>query len=94
MGTVMLGDLVWLTDDAIPTYGTTSFTQIIVSAPTVAMVLCEGEAITSVFPETKATELGVVHRTRPRQSRRNEPDRLPLAARYLSVPWLWTCVTR
>ena len=60
MGTVMPGDLVWLTDDAIPTYGTTAFTQIIVSAPAVAMVLCEGEAITSVFPETKAQELDVV----------------------------------
>jgi hypothetical protein len=60
MGTVMPGDLVWLTDDAIPNYGTTSFTQIIVSAPAVSMVLCEGEGVTSVFPETKATELGVV----------------------------------
>jgi hypothetical protein len=60
MGTVMPGDLVWLTDDAIPNYGTTSFTQIIVSAPAVAMVLCEGEGITSVFPETKAQELDVV----------------------------------
>jgi hypothetical protein len=60
MGTVMPGDLVWLTDDGIPTYGTSSFTQIIVSAPAVAMVLCEGEGVTSVFPETKATELGVI----------------------------------
>jgi hypothetical protein len=60
MGTVMPGDLVWLTDDAIPNYGTTSFTQIIVSAPAVAMVVCEGEGVTSVFPETKATELGVI----------------------------------
>jgi hypothetical protein len=56
----MPGDLVWLTDDAIPNYGTTGFTQIIVSAPAVAMVVCEGEGITSVFPETKAQELDVV----------------------------------
>jgi hypothetical protein len=60
MGTVMPGDLVWLTDEAIPNYGTTSFTQIIVSAPAVAMVFCEGEGVVSVFPETKATELNVL----------------------------------
>jgi hypothetical protein len=60
MGTVMPGDLVWLTDDAIPAYGTTAFSQIIVSAPAVSMVLCEGEGVTSVFPETKAQELDVV----------------------------------
>jgi hypothetical protein len=60
MGTVMPGDLVWLTDDAIPNYGTTTNTQIIVSAPAVAMVLCEGEGVTSVWPETKAQELDVV----------------------------------
>jgi hypothetical protein len=60
MGTVMPGDLVWLTDDAIPNYGTTANTQMIVSAPAVAMVLCEGEGVTSVFPETKAPELDVI----------------------------------
>jgi hypothetical protein len=60
MGTVMPGDLVWLTDDAIPNYGTTSFTQIIVSAPAVSMVLCEGPAVTSVWPETEAHKLLVV----------------------------------
>jgi hypothetical protein len=56
--------LVWLTDDAIPNYGTTSFTQIIVSAPAVAMVFCEGEGVVSVFPETKATELDVLVNSR------------------------------
>jgi hypothetical protein len=60
MGTVMPGDVVWLTDDAIPNYGTTSFTQIIVSAPAVAMVVVEGEGVTSVFPEYKPQELGVL----------------------------------
>jgi hypothetical protein len=60
MGTVMPGDLIWLTDDGIPNYGTTSFTQIIVSAPAVAMVVCEAEGDTSVFRETKAAELDVV----------------------------------
>ena len=53
-------DIVWLVDDAIPNYGTTANTQIIVSAPAVAMVLCEGEGVTSVFPETEATHLGVI----------------------------------
>jgi hypothetical protein len=60
MGTVMPGDVVWLTDDGIPNYGTTSNTQIIVSAPAVAMVLCEGEGVTSVFPETQAQMLDIV----------------------------------
>ena len=60
MGTVMPGDIVWLTDDGIPNYGTTSFTHILVAAPAVSMVLCEGEGVTSVFPETKAQELDVI----------------------------------
>jgi hypothetical protein len=60
MGTVMPGDLVWLTDDAIPTYGTTAFTQIVVSAPAVSMVVCEGEGVTTATPETFANELRVV----------------------------------
>jgi hypothetical protein len=60
MGTVMPGDVVWLTDDSIPNYGTTSNTQIIMSAPSTAMMLVEGEAITTAFVETKAAELVVV----------------------------------
>jgi hypothetical protein len=60
MGTVMPGDVVWLVDEAVPNFSTTSFTQIIVSAPAVAMVVCEGEGVTSVFPEYKPQELGVL----------------------------------
>jgi hypothetical protein len=56
----MPGDLVWLTGDAIPNYGTTSFTQIIVSAPAVAMVLCEGPGVVSVWPETEGHKLLVL----------------------------------
>jgi hypothetical protein len=59
MRTVLSGDVVWLTDDSIPNYGTTSNTQIIVSST--AMMLAEGEAITSVFTETVAAELRVPH---------------------------------
>jgi hypothetical protein len=57
MGTVMPGDLVWMVDEACPNYGTTTNTSIIVSAPAVAMVVVEGEGVTSVWPEYKPNEL-------------------------------------
>src|SRR5262249_33680825 len=60
MGTVLPGDIVWMVDEAIPNWGTTRFSQIIMSAPAVAMVLCEGEGVVSVFPEYKPQALDVL----------------------------------
>jgi hypothetical protein len=50
----------WITDESIPSYGTRSNTHIIVSAYSTAMMLVEGEAITSVFTETVAAERRVL----------------------------------
>jgi hypothetical protein len=59
-GTVMPGGLLWFTDDSIPTFGTTSQTQLVVSAPDEAITLCESEPILTSFPETDAAHLQVV----------------------------------
>jgi hypothetical protein len=57
---IMPGGTTWITDDNIPLVGTSERTQILVSAPSVAIMLIEGEPILSVFPETKAQELDVI----------------------------------
>ncbi len=59
-GTVLPGGVLWFEDDNIPTYGTTSQTQLVVSAPDEAITLCEAEPILSAFPETDAAHLQVV----------------------------------
>ena len=59
-GTVLPGGVLWFTDDNVPTYGTTSQTQLVVSAPDEAITLCEAEPILSAFPETDAAHLQVV----------------------------------
>ena len=59
-GTVLPGGVLWFTDDNVPTYGTTSQTQLVVSAPDEAVTLCESEPILTSFPETDAAHLQVV----------------------------------
>jgi hypothetical protein len=59
-GTVLPGGVLWFTDDTIPNAGTTSETQLIVSAPDEAMVLLEGDPIFSVYPQTDAASLELV----------------------------------
>jgi hypothetical protein len=59
-GTVMPGGLLWLLDDNIPKVGTSERTQILVSAPSVAIMLIESEPILSVFAETFGAELRVI----------------------------------
>ena len=44
----------------IPTVGTTTKTQLLVSAPEQSVALCEGEPILTVFPETLANDLQCV----------------------------------
>jgi hypothetical protein len=59
-GTVLPGGVLWFTDDVIPNAGTTSQTQLIVSAPDEAMLLLEGDPIFSVYPQTDAASLELV----------------------------------
>ena len=59
-GTVLPGGVLWFEADAIPTVGTTSETQLIVSAPDEAVVLFEGAPVLSVFPQTDAASLELV----------------------------------
>lgn len=56
-GTVMPGGVLWFTSDAIPNYGTTSQTQILVSAPAVAILLMESTPVLNVYPQTGAERL-------------------------------------
>ena len=51
-GTVMPGGVLWFTDENIPTFGTTSESQIIVGAPHDSIVLMEDEPVLQVFPES------------------------------------------
>jgi hypothetical protein len=59
-GTIMPGGVVWMTDDNIPAVGTTTKTQLIVSAPAVSITVCEGEPYLGVVREQYANELRVV----------------------------------
>jgi hypothetical protein len=59
-GTVLPGGVLWFEADAIPNSGTTSQTQLIVSAPDEAVVLFEGAPVLSVFPQTDAASLELV----------------------------------
>jgi hypothetical protein len=59
-GTVLPGGVLWFEDDTIPTYGTTSEIQLVVSAPDEAMLLLEGDPIFSVYPQTDAASLELV----------------------------------
>jgi len=59
-GTVLPGGVLWFEDDNVPTFGTTSQTQLIVSAPDEAITLCEAEPVLTSFPETDAATLQVV----------------------------------
>jgi hypothetical protein len=59
-GTVLPGGVLWFTSDNIQPVGTTNHTQLIVSAPDVALVLVEGEPVITAFRETRAPELEVV----------------------------------
>jgi hypothetical protein len=59
-GTVLPGGVLWFENDSIPTFGTTSQTQLVVSAPDEAITLCESEPILTSFPETDAAHLQVV----------------------------------
>ena len=56
-GNVLPGGVLWFTDDNIPTFGTTSQSQFLVSAPADAIVLMEDEPILTPFVETKANTL-------------------------------------
>jgi hypothetical protein len=59
-GTVMPGGVLWFTSDAIPTIGTTTRSQLIVSAPEQSVTLLEGEPIVTSFVETLANTLRIV----------------------------------
>ena len=59
-GTVLPGAVLWFTDDNIPKVGTSERTQIIVSAPDVAIVLAEAPPFLGVFRETFANVLEAV----------------------------------
>jgi hypothetical protein len=59
-GTVLPGGVLWFEADAIPNSGTTSQTQLIVSAPDEAVVLFEGAPVLSIFPQTDAASLELV----------------------------------
>jgi len=59
-GTILPGGVLWFEADAIPTVGTTSETQLIVSAPDQAVVLYEGDPVLNVFPQTDAASFEVL----------------------------------
>jgi hypothetical protein len=59
-GTVLPGGVLWFSDDNIPRVGTSERTQILVSAPDVAIVLAEAPPFLGVFRETFANVLEVV----------------------------------
>jgi hypothetical protein len=59
-GTVLPGGQLWFTDDNIPEAGTAKLAQLIVSAPKDAVVLLEGDSVTSLFQQTIANKLEVV----------------------------------
>jgi hypothetical protein len=59
-GTILPAGLLWFTSDNIQPVGTTNHTQLIVSAPDVALVLVEGEPVVTAFRETRAPELEVI----------------------------------
>ena len=56
-GTVLPGGVLWFEADAIPNLGTTSETQLIVSAPDEAMVVFEGEPVLALAPQYGAASL-------------------------------------
>jgi hypothetical protein len=56
----MPGGVLWYTTENMPAVGTSERTQLVVSAPSVALVLCEGTPIVSAFRETYATKLEVI----------------------------------
>ena len=51
-GTVMPGGTLWFTDDSIPSFGTTSETQVLVGAPNDSIVLLEDEPILVAYPQS------------------------------------------
>jgi hypothetical protein len=59
-GMILPGSLLWFEADGIPNVGTTSETQLIVSAPDQAVVLFEGDPVLNVFPQTDAASFEVV----------------------------------
>lgn len=59
-GTVLPGGVLWFTDDNIQAVGTTTKTQILVSAPAVSVILVEDDPVFGLFTETLANELKVV----------------------------------
>jgi hypothetical protein len=63
-GTIMPGGLLWMTDDNIPSVGTTGQTQILVSSPGDAVVLMEDEPILTPFVETKGNTMQVIWNAR------------------------------
>jgi hypothetical protein len=56
-GAMMPGGVVWMEDDNIPTVGTTTGIQILVSAPAVSVLLMETTPLLQVFPQTLASSL-------------------------------------
>jgi hypothetical protein len=59
-GTVMPAGVLWFEDDNIPKFGTSERTQLLVSAPDEAIVLCETPPVLSSWVQTDAAELKVV----------------------------------
>jgi hypothetical protein len=56
-GTVLPGGVLWFTDDLIPASGANN--QLLVSAPDQAMVLCEGQPVLALYPQTGAASAQV-----------------------------------
>lgn len=59
-GTVLPGQTVWILDDNIPNKGTTTQTQLLVGAPSEAVILMEDMPVCSVFTETLGNTLRTV----------------------------------
>jgi len=59
-GTVLPGGVLWFEADKIPAFGTTSETQLIVSAPDEAMLVFEGDPTLAAYPQAGASTLEVV----------------------------------
>jgi len=59
-GTVLPAGVLWFTSDSIPLVGTSTRTQLIISAPEVALVLVEGTPVVTAFRDTLAHQLEVV----------------------------------
>lgn len=59
-GTVLPGGVLWMTDDNLPLFGTTTQTPLLVSSPGDAIIVMEDEPVLSVFLEAKGDTLRTI----------------------------------